>query len=146
MKQELIRINPRSRAELQKLTIGNICIAMMQLMRNHIGYNHRISKEALFRKLFKRSPNDNLEDWLRWEFTKKAMHMLRQRTKCFVGSAKDEGGYSYFVVETFDDAQYYIRILENNIKRMRAMQKRAMQAAGEKWSRLPDWKPKTMIR
>ncbi|KKK54812.1 hypothetical protein LCGC14_3080950, partial [marine sediment metagenome] len=93
----------------------------------------------LFRVVFGRGEEITLADDLRWDYVKRAMHMCRQRTKCFIGHKFERGVWKYFVVEDFTDAKYYVNTLERNIGRMRAMQQKAMLSVRQKWYRL-DWK------
>jgi hypothetical protein len=144
MKRALIA--RKNRAELQRLTTANLAGKLLNVMRYHIGFDNAIAKRDLFKEIFRREDGDTLEDWIRWEFMKKAMHLLRVRSKCFVAGTNDAGTWKYFVVQSTDDAKLYIAVLDNNIRKMRLMQKRALQAAQEEWWRLPDWTPKKMLR
>jgi hypothetical protein len=144
MKRALIK--SRNRAQLQKLTTANLAGKLLNILRYHIGFENAITKADLFKEVFKKVDDDSLEDWIRWEFLKKAMHLLRVRSKCFVAGTNDNRTWKYFVVQTVDDANHYIAVLDNNIRKMRIMQKRALQAANEEWWRLPDWTPKRMLR
>ena len=76
-----------------------------------------------------------MADEYRWEYVKKGMHFLRQRTKCFIASRYNPHTqeWYYFVVKSMTDAQHYIDTLNRNIKRMRSMQTRAVQAVEKKW-------------
>lgn len=124
--------------DLKRLTRINIALKMMDIFKKHIGRSNSISHAALFRRVFGKTETDSLADELRWEYCKKAMHLLRQRTKCFIGSVRERGTWHYFVVRDREDAQCYIDILENNIKRMRIMQQRVGKAVREEWHRV-DW-------
>jgi len=139
MKRQLISISKPTRAELQKLTTSNIALKVMKKMKAHIGEGKSITRGAMFKYIFNRTEADTLEDWLRWEFVKKGMHLCRQRTKCFIASKREKGIWRYFVINDEFDAKYYVDILEKNIKRMRLMQRRAMKAGVEKWGSLPTW-------
>ena len=46
--------------------------------------------------------------------------------------------YKYFVLETLDDAKYYVDTLDRNIKRMRIMQQKAIDSVKNGWHRV-DW-------
>lgn len=132
------KLKPLSRAVMQSLTVKNIALKVLPIFKNHIGRDNAITRGQLFKRLFKRNELDTLEDWLRFEFVKKAMHLCRQRTKCFIGSRHEHGVWNYFVVNSERDAQYYVDILNKNIKRMRVMQQRAVKAGREKWGE-KDW-------
>jgi len=129
------------------LTTSSIAEKLIDIMKSHIGLKNAVSKRALFYKLFHKSEDeDSLEDWLRWEFVKKGMHLCRVRTKCFISGYRDDGyNYRYFVVNSEEDAQHYIKMLENNIRRMKIMQKRCLKAGVEKWGSLPEWKNRGII-
>jgi hypothetical protein len=110
----------------------------MEIFPEHIGVKNAISKTDLFRKVFQRQFTMSLADELRWEYCKRAMHLLRQRTKCFIGSRRGNVEWEYFVIKDSYDAEYYIDNLNKNIARMRQMQKKAMKAVDEEWYQL-DW-------
>lgn len=124
--------------EMKKLTVANLGFKMLNIFSKHIGAENAISRAALFRKIFGRGEEITLADDLRWEYVKRGMHLLRQRTKCFVGSKHENGTWKYFVIRNLTDAQFYIDTLNRNISRMRSMQRRAVQAANQKWYQL-DW-------
>lgn len=117
------------------LAIHGIAYALVHIMKSHVGYGRRITKDNLFRKLFKHEYNDNdLGDYVRWMFAKRSMHLLRQRTKCFIASKQVDDEFYFFVVEDDKDAQIYVDRLEACIKKMRFMQTRARKAATDDWA------------
>ena len=124
--------------DLKKLTTNNIALKLMKIFEKHIGNQNAITRGQLFKRIFGRREEISLVDKLRWDYVKKAMHLLRSRTKCFIGSKRENGIWKYFVLETEEDAMFYIDNLERNIKRMRIMQRKAMKATQEKWHRI-DW-------
>lgn len=127
--------------EARELTTINLADALLDILTEHIGVNNAVTKEELFMLLFNKKFNDDdLRDYVRWDFVKKAMHKLRQKTKCFVVSTFDkvEQTWLFFVIKNKSDAQIYVDRLDNCIKRMRAMQKRAKKAAKEEWYK-EDW-------
>lgn len=124
--------------DMQRLTTKNMALKLMEIMKDHIGYGNAIGRAELFSELFKKKEEQTLADWLRWEFTKKAMHLCRVKTKCFISSKREGADWVYFVVETEDDADYYVDNLNKNINRIRAMQLRAMKSAREQWYK-EDW-------
>ena len=132
MKQSLIE-NKLTRAQKQYLTVNNLAFVIMKIMQKHMGTENAISRRSLFYKIFKKREEDSLEDWLRWEFVKRAMHRCRQRTKCFIGSLNQKGIWKYFVVVDYADAEHYINILKKNIKRMEFMQQKCLTSVEEKW-------------
>ena len=103
-------------------------------MPKYIGFDKAVSKNRLFTELFRSEFRENsLRDWVRWEFIKKGMHYLRQRTHCFVVSACINGQWYYYVPETENDLKYYIKNLDNTVKKIRWMQERAFKSVQEKW-------------
>jgi len=134
MKKHIMKLK-----DMQKLTTKNIAMKIMDIMKKHIGYDYHITRPQLFRELFLKDEEETLADWLRWEFVKKAMHLCRVKTKCFISSKRSEGhNWVYFVVADEDDAGYYVDNLNKNINRIRAMQQRAMKSAREQWYK-EDW-------
>lgn len=133
-----IPITRRDLSEIKLLTSSNIAYKLLYIFSKHIGEHNSISRGQLFKSIFGRNEEITLADELRWDFVKTAMRLCRQRTKCFIGSRYDRGIWKYFVVETFEDAQYYCNTLEKNIRRMRSMQQKVMKSVREKWHRL-DW-------
>ena len=125
-------------AQMKLLTTTNIAYKLLHIFEKHISEYNAISHMQLFKRVFGRTEEITLADDLRWEYVKRAMHLCRQRTKCFIGHKYERGVWKYFVVETFDDARYFVNTLERNIGRMRAMQQKAMRSVREKWHKV-DW-------
>jgi len=124
-------------SNLKILRVKSIAFVIAQIFPKHIGENNGISKSKLFKQIFGQEDEGTLADELRWDYTKRAMHFLRQRTKCFISSKYDKitNEWYYFVIKNLSDAQCYIDTLNKNIKRMRIMQKRAMTAVEQGWYR-----------
>ena len=117
-----------------RLSIAPIAGVLMQKMANHIGFSRAISKDSLFAQLFRAEFRmNNLRDWVRWEFVKKGMHHLRKYTHCFVVSECRNGQWFYFVPESESDISFYTKMLDNTVKKIRWMQKRAEQAVTNQW-------------
>lgn len=122
----------------RRLTTQNLALAMLPILESHIGQENAISKAALFKQVFGKKYDDtNLADYMRWEFMRKAMHLLRQRSNCFVAGGYNEQSqqYEYFVLKSHEDAMVYNGILNNSIKRMVSMQKRAVKSVEQEWWR-----------
>lgn len=136
---QVVKTEQPGSIDKMRMTARNIAIQLLDLMRDHIGFSNAISKELLFKAIYKRLPENNLSDWLRWEFIKRAMHWCRLNTKCFIGSRRYNKRWYFFVISNTADANYYIQNLETAIKKMRFMQQRAAKATIEKWY-LQDWK------
>lgn len=121
------------------MTIKNIMYVVATVMKNHKGLDNAISSDDLFKKVYLSERKLDYVDDFRWDYIRKAMHRLRQKTKLFIANTKNESGtYSYFVPTNEEEAQYYIDRLENNIKRMRTMQRKALKSVYEEWHKL-DW-------
>ena len=131
------------------LTVRNVARVVMTIMRSHIGEENALTGNELFKKVFGKKRQtmasmESLVDELRWSYLKRAMHYLRKNTKCFIIGKEDEGNWEYFVVSTQYEADYYINILQNNIKRMKYMQKKVRKAVKEKWY-LKEWDEKKLL-
>lgn len=128
--KQLIR-QTLSRIELNNmklLTTANIGMKLLCIFKNHIGNENSISRGMLFKKVFGREENVSLADELRWDYVKRAMHLCRKQTKCFIGSNNIAGVWFFFVLKDEQDAQYYIDNLERNIKAMRYAQRMATKS------------------
>ena len=122
------------------MTVNNIMYIVANIMKNHKGIDNAISSDELFKKVYLQPRKADYVDDFRWDYIRKAMHRLRQRTKLFIANIRlSKGGeYGYFVPTTENEAQHYITFLENNINRMRLMQRKAMESVYKKWYDL-DW-------
>ncbi len=98
-------------SQIKLLTTANIAYKLLHIFRRHIGEDRAISHRQLFRAVFGRGEEITLADDLRWEYVKRAMHMCRQRTKCFIGHKCERGVWKYFVVH----------LLSRNLKCPRAL-------------------------
>jgi len=128
-----------SGAQKRQLTTHNIAVVLIDVMRKHIGQNKGITRGELFKKIFLKTEEDSLADWLRWEFVKKAMNYCRKRTLCFITPMRDGREWTYFVVKDEDDADEYCKVIDNTIKNMRKMQRRSQRAAEENWYKQKNW-------
>ena len=138
---ELARLNygelKKSHFKRRLMTIKNIMFVVAKIMENHIGLDNGIEAGELFKKIYRVNRKPDFVDDFRWDYVRKAMHRLRQQTKLFICNAKsDYGGYIYYVPTSPDEAQHYVDRLEGNIKRMRVMQKKAMQSVKKRWYEL----------
>ena len=116
---------------MKRVNKGNLKLQTTKMIAEkmiHIGEDKAITKRKLFYTLFKESYDDNnLKHYVMWEFAKKAMHLLRTKTKCFVISKRDDV-FKFFVPKTDDENWYYI-------KAMKAMKARSRKAIREEWYR-----------
>lgn len=134
MKRELSKVgNMQFGKEKRMLTTYNIAEAIIRIFEPCVGQRNAISKSALYKKLFNKPFEDSLADFVRWDFTKRAMHLLRQQSNCFVISERREDDWYLFVVSSDAEVQVYVNTLENSIKKMRSMMKRAQQAVDQRW-------------
>lgn len=129
----LMSISGLSGLEKRRLTVNNIAETLLLTFRNHVGRSDAISRAKLYKHLFKRPYNDTLADFVRWDFVGKALHILRQRSNCFITCELRGTEFYYFVVSTDQEAEIYVNRLENSIKKMRSMQKRAVRSVEERW-------------
>jgi hypothetical protein len=136
MKQELKHKSMFTK-EVRAISTRKIAERLMMIMTDHVGYTNAVTKQSLFRKIFVRDYNDNNSAcWMLWEFTKKAMHLLRSQSNCFIANTRNKADeYVFFVVSNDYDANLYVNQLENCIKNMRIMQKRVQRSVKEEWSR-----------
>lgn len=121
---------------LSTLTIQNLSIKLLNIFSKHIGSKKAISKDKLFFKVFNKKYEHNYIDEFRFIYVRRAMHNLRKKSKCFIGSRNVQGDWHYFVLKDMNDANYYIDNLNNNIKRMRIMQRKAKHSVDNNWSKL----------
>jgi hypothetical protein len=124
----------------KSIATHQIASVVLLIFKQHIGRDHAITKSALFQKLF-RLPfhDDKIVDFVRWEFARRAMHLLRQRSHCFIACQSNGVEHEYYVVDSTSDAEPYIKRLETSMKNMRLMQKRALKAGEEHWGTKKTW-------
>ena len=121
------------------MTINNIMYVVAKIMSGHKGLDKSISSDDLFKEVYGSDRKPDYVDDFRWDYIRKAMHKLRQRTKLFIASnRRTSGDFEYFVPITPGEAQIYIDGIENNIRRMRSMQRKAMKSVIDEWYKL-DW-------
>lgn len=131
IKQAVTSISGKERREMTVTLIAN---QLLQRFMTHIGKDHAISRDMLFRQLYKHPYSDNdLADYLRWDFTKRAMHYCRKYTKCFIACENRHGEFYFFVLKDNEDANVYIARLHQSIRQMHTMMKRAQKAVDDKW-------------
>jgi len=140
MKYLQLKKKPGFTKEVRDISTDKIAYKLAHIMKHHIGFDNAITKENLYVQVFnKQYDDDNAADYLRWHFVKKAMHRLRLRSNCFIAFSRkvlqNKQFLTFFVIETMKDASYYHEVLESNIKRMKIMQRKAVTAVLEKWSR-----------
>ena len=123
----------------REITQRQIADKLLDIFETHLGFEEAITKQKLFKRLFKHKYQDNnLADWVRWEFVKKAMNYCRRKSNCFIVGQRTSTGYEYCVVSSVYDAEKYINMLNNSIKKMHYMKKKALKAVEEQWC-FEDW-------
>lgn len=117
-----------------KITTHTIAKIVLPIFNSHIGATNSITKKELFKKIYKKPlENNNLADWVRWEYLRKAMHHLRLKSNCFIVGIRGQYDYEFFIPRTEAEAQLYIKHLNNNIMKMRQLQARAIQSVRQEW-------------
>lgn len=113
---------------------------LLSIMRNHIGQENKIARNALFTKVYHVHPDSlkELEAYVLFDIFKRAMHWCRQRTKCFITNKTVNNVVYYFVVKDRSDVACYSALVNRSIKAMRAMERKAFKAVREHWWR-EDW-------
>jgi hypothetical protein len=145
MNRQLAHISLPSVMQDKHLATRTIAERLGSILPHHIGRKNAISRDELFKKIFHRYPSDkSLADYVRYDFLKRAMHFLRQQTHCFVISHQMLGSYYFYVIDSQDDVDVYVNRLEQSIKQMRKMQRRAQQSFDDEWSS-QDWKIKKVL-
>jgi len=138
---ELVRANFKqmklTHLKRKIMTVNNIMFVVAKVMEDHIGLEKGITGDSMFEAVYGRPRKPDYVDDFRWDYVRKAMHKLRQRTKLFIANTRSESGdFVYFVPTNDDEADYYINRLENSIKRMRGMQRKARKSVAEGWYKL----------
>ena len=112
---------------------------LANIMKSHVGEANAIKGDDLFLAIYQKEREPDYVDDFRWDYIKKAIHRLRQQTKCFVSPVKlADGDYAYFVPTTYDETAHYIKILDDNKRRMSMMQDKIRTSVQERWFEL-DW-------
>ncbi len=140
MNREIItkQLTKEDHYKLKRLTTSNIAFEILKIFGKHIGRDNEITRGKLFKRIYAKTEEASLIDELRWDFIKRAMHLCRLRTKCFIGSRYYRGIWRYFVVDDMGDAEYYINNLKKSIKRMESMQSKCAESVRKGWSKV-DW-------
>jgi hypothetical protein len=153
----LINTKPKMKKDLIPKEVSNTIIANFHkrqhrtnslalgmtehIFPNCIGIENAITKEDLFRMIFKQTYTGSDTHWLWWEFTKKAMLKIRQSAHCFVIWQKDGPTYKYFVPCNREEAAIYKDGLTKMEKRIGFMKRKI-----DKFVDNGDWKyPKRWI-
>lgn len=121
------------------LKVRQVSELLLEKFMDHIGSKNAITRDELFRWVYghRYNPN-NLADYYCSDVLRRAMHLARVKTNCFITISKTvDDTYVYYIPQTESDIQGYIGILDQNISRMNKMKLRARRAVNERW-----WKNK----
>ena len=123
--------------ELVFLTRQDRQMMLKKLFKKCIGEGRDITKLELFKALYGNPNNYNeLQIFFLWDLIKKDMNWLRRTTNYFIVSKKnDVGSWSFFIVTDWHEADYYINIMNRNIRRSKYMINRCHKAVREKFYR-----------
>ena len=141
MSKQKTKMRKKLTKEVKKIVIltniRDIIHRLLKIMRKHIGEDNKISRNNMFKKVYGMHPESvsELQEWMMWEFIKKAMHRMRQRTYCFIVSKPTSlsrygkgGVWHYWVANSGTDYIVYRDNIERNIRAMRAMVKKCDRA------------------
>lgn len=117
-----------------QITTRKLAEELIKVFNNCVGLEKAITRDKLFLRLFNKPYNqNNLVDYIRYDFIKKATHYLRTHSNCFVICKNDYTDVKFFVISNEEEANYYINTLNNSIKRMKVMQKKALTSVKQRW-------------
>jgi hypothetical protein len=133
--------------EIVRFTEGNkkvrgnssdLSFALMGIFKDHIGKDNAILKDDLFELLFNK-PYDRTDfgDYLRWSIVGRTMNYLRKYSNCFIVSKQTNFMFSYYVLNSIEDANHYIKCRESTIKKMRTLEMKALEIVKNKLYELP---------
>jgi len=139
-KLRLKKVSVKGKDGMRRTVAMAIAQGLLTLMRSHIGRKKAIGKPALFQAVYA-EPYDpeSYEHFAKWDYVKRAMHVLRARSNCFVIGECTEQGWTYFVVSSETEAGTYVTAVEHNVRGLRKLQKRAVVAAKQQWH-TKEWK------
>ena len=108
--------------------------SLLDIMEDHIGFENRVGRNEIFKQIYKYDyKQSDIQDWLRWDFIKKAMRFCRSKTNCFIIMIKEGLEYKFFVAKTTREADMFCRHLDKNIAQLKAVQTRVHQSINERW-------------
>lgn len=137
MNLELLKtqLSKQDQVVSDKLVVRQIAEQVLKIMARCKGSSRAIAREELFRQLYGVSPRSgNLMDYMRWVYVRRAIHLLRRRTHCYVCSTSvEQGVVFYYVPVTFEDASSYKSVLDCHIKGLQSAKRRVDQSVREAW-------------
>lgn len=104
---------------------------LMQIFKNHIGEEDKITTEKLFEKVYKSSPQDvtDLQYFLLQTQISVAISRMRQETNCFIV----RNGSFLWVAKTYDDAHLFKRQVAERVKGLVTAAQRCDTAVKYRW-------------
>lgn len=117
------------------LKVRQVAELLLEKFMDHIGPKNSVTRDELFRWVYGHRYNPNsLADYYCSDVLRRAMHLARAKTNCFITISRDvDDNYIYYIPQTENDIQGYIGILDQNISRMNKMKARARRAVKERW-------------
>jgi hypothetical protein len=114
-------------------TTKGVAEKLITIMKNSISRSNKMNKDEVFRRLFNKNNDGTISDFVRWEFTKRAMSYLRKHSYCYIVFERIGQEYFYYVVKNYGDEKGYVDMLDKTMKKMNMAKKRVQKAIDEKW-------------
>jgi len=144
--QTLKKLRQKTKQETKRVimmtSVREIVNKLLKIMKQHIGEENSISRNQLFKSVYG-VPVENvsaLQEWMLFELIKKAMHLCRQRTKCFIVSrqmtqqfGKRYGTWYYWVAKDGTDYIVFSDNMNRNIVAMKKMVEKCDKAVRNRW-------------
>lgn len=122
----------------KKFTIDNIMLVIAETMREHKGYDNKISSDELFEKVFLRKREPKIIDDTMWSYITRAILKLKHKTHLMINHDYVLGAGHYYVPVTKEEAISQSDKLEKIRRGYKSMQKRVRKSVDEKWYK-EDW-------
>lgn len=132
MKESKVNLHQRL-TQKSLITTRNVAVKILTIMAKHIGRNNAVSREELFYKLYGQNFKDDMGDYIRWDFAKKAMSYIRKHSKAYIVFDKRGTSYYYFVAKSHGDETFYVDFLNKTIKKLQGAKVRVVKAINEGW-------------
>ena len=113
------------------LTTKNVVDVIFVIFRDHVGRDNAISKNKLYKKVFSKTFNNSLEDFMRYEFLRRALHYCRLRTNCFIVSEWKGNDYFFYVLKNKEEMEHFQHKCREAIKGLEYVSKRASGKCSE---------------
>jgi hypothetical protein len=109
-------------------------IIIKNLMKKCVGRQNAVTHDKLFETVYGDMDNySELQIFFLWHRIKQDMNWLRKTTPYFIGVDVSNQNWYYYIVTNERDAEPYIRLMTNNIKKCEMMRERCKKAVREKW-------------